>query len=109
MTLLPVCLQIVPQGYGMVVFRVFGSKEQGQLLCGGQIEELLNRLWVFIKLREVAGFEALPFGAVMPEPFPERRARRDVFQPMIVLQLLLGHASGPDPIDKNPDAVGLLN
>jgi hypothetical protein len=58
-----------------------------------------------VKLAKVFSLEPLPFGGVVAEPFAQCRAWRNLLDPEVELQLLLGNPAGPETVDENTIAI----
>ena len=58
------------------------------------------------KLLDVAAPELLVASGIVPEPLPQRRARRQVLRPLVELRPLARDASRPESIDQDAVAVG---
>src|SRR5690242_16111055 len=57
-------------------------------------------LGVFLQLVEIPTAEFLPSLRVMPEPFPQRGAWTDLFQPGVNAQRRFLNATRPEPLDE---------
>src|SRR5690606_3792406 len=68
-------------------------------------ETAFHRFRHGVELIAVAAPELLPSGGIMGEPFAQAGARRDIADPFVELQRVLGDAARPDPVHEQPGAL----
>ena len=56
---------------------------------------------MLLEFPSVPLFERVPFRRVVPEPFSEAGARRQILEPGVDLELALDDAPWPDTVDQN--------
>ena len=91
----------------IVVFGVLGAEDQSDRASPGSLEELLERIRTLFELAAVTLLELVPLRGIVPEPLSEAGARRQILEPGVDPEIVLGNAPRPDPVDQHPVAIAL--
>src|SRR4051794_12859889 len=100
-------LQLLLERDRVVVLGVLGAEDQGDVASFGPPDQLLERARTLLEFPGVTLPELVPFLRVVPEPFPEAGARRQILEPYVDPEVVLGDAPRPDAVDQNATAVAL--
>ena len=68
---------------------VLGGEDQGDAASLGSRDELLECVRMLLEFPGVPLFERVPFRWVVPEPFSQAGARRQILEPGVDLELVL--------------------
>src|SRR5207247_5922063 len=92
-------LDVFLQRDGIVVFSVLRAEQQCDSPSSGLLRELLDLLTPRLQFCSVSHFEFYLACRIMPEPFSQGGARRDLFKPFINSRFAFLQAPWPDAID----------
>ena len=93
-------MQVIAQGYGVVIFAVTGTVEQDHVSSGCRVDQRLPDLRVRVELGRVTVAKLLPFVGVMAEPLTKFGARRDVFEPTFDGNVGAAYATRPESLNE---------
>ena len=101
MTSLPARKQYLPENDGVIVHLVMGGIYKRDCTVARQVAQSVEFSAMPVDLRRISLAELFPAGRIMPEPFPQFRARREFFRPMVNRRVRLLDPSRPKPVDQN--------
>ena len=84
---------------------VLRGKDQGQGALPGKTAEARQHFAMAGELRTIAAAEFGPSLRVMPEPFAELGAWRDVLEPIVELRFRFADSAWPQPINQDAPAI----
>jgi hypothetical protein len=90
---------------GAVVFLIVRSVDKGDGALLDLLPQESDRRWTGVQFFPVALDELLPLCRVMAEPLAQPRGGRHVLQPQVQRRFLLSHASGPESLYQDSQAV----
>jgi hypothetical protein len=87
------------------VIRIPSTVDERDPTVTGSLHELLDGILLSLELGEITFLELLPTFQIVAEPLSQPGRGSDLFPPLIEIELVLGDATGPHPIDKDSVAV----
>ncbi|GEM_PF-4385323 len=93
-------MQVIAQGYGVVMFAVMGAVEQDHVSSGCRVDQRLPDLSVRVELGKVTVAKLLPFVGVMAEPLAKLGAWCDVFEPTFDGNVGATYAARPESLNE---------
>src|SRR4051812_48007581 len=94
-----------PEGDRVVVPLVAGGKHESDPTLASTGPQLFQQTLVFMHLGSVPAAELVPSARVMSKPAAQLAAGCDVLHPFVEGKGLLGHRTGPQPVNENANAV----
>jgi hypothetical protein len=81
-------IQMLLERDRVVVLGVLGAEDQGDAASPGSLDELLEGIRTLLEFPGVTLLELVPLLRVVPEPFSEAGARRQVLEPGVDLEVV---------------------
>lgn len=86
----------------MVNLAILGGEEEGDVAKLCKVAQLLQFLAVIrVELRAVAPRKLFEGIGVVAPPLTQLRTGRDILEPVLIREAILGHATGPELIDEH--------